>query len=122
MRHNSYVTRHRTILLLACAPLFAQQYTIATIAGNGVAGAYFTYPTSVAVDAAGDVYVADWSGYIRKIFVRNGASNIVAGTGILGYGGDGGQATNAMIGKAISLALDSAGNLYFCLLYTSRCV
>jgi sugar lactone lactonase YvrE len=113
MRHNSYVTRHRTILLLACAPLFAQQYTIATIAGNGVAGAYFTYPTSVAVDAAGDVYVADWSGYIRKIFVRNGASNIVAGTGILGYGGDGGQATNAMIGKAISLALDSAGNLYF---------
>jgi sugar lactone lactonase YvrE len=112
MRHNAYMV-HRTILLFACAPLFAQQYTIATIAGNGVAGAYFTYPTSVTVDAAGDVYVADWSGYIRKVFVQEGASAIVAGTGILGYGGDGGQATNAMIGKAISLALDGAGNLYF---------
>jgi len=113
MRHNSYMVHPRTILLLACAPVFAQQYAIATIAGNGVGGAYFTYPTSVAVDAAGDVYVADWSGYIRKVFVQEGASTIVAGTGILGYGGDGGQATNAMIGKAISLALDSAGNLYF---------
>jgi sugar lactone lactonase YvrE len=93
--------------------MFAQQYTIATIAGNGVAGAYFNYPTSVAVDRAGDVYVGDWSGYIRKIWVKQGAVTIVAGTGILGYGGDGGQATNATIGKAISIALDGEGNIYF---------
>lgn len=102
-----------TILLLACAPVIAQQYTIGTIAGNGVSGGYFSNPTSVAVDPAGDVYVADWSGYIRKIWVREGAVTIFAGTGILGYSGDGGQATNAMIGKAISLALDSEGNIYF---------
>ncbi len=113
MRHNPYVAHHRTILLLACAPVFAQQYTIATIAGNGVAGGYFSNPTSVAVDPAGDVYVADWSGYIRKIWVREGAVTIFAGTGILGYSGDGGQATNAMIGKAISIALDRDGNIYF---------
>jgi sugar lactone lactonase YvrE len=113
MRHNSYVGNLRTILLLACAPLFAQQYTIATIAGNGVANGYFNYPTSVAVDPAGDVYVADWSGYIHKIWVRDGAVTIFAGTGILGFSGDGGQATVAMIGKAISLALDSEGNVYF---------
>jgi sugar lactone lactonase YvrE len=113
MRHNSYVTHLRTILLLACAPVFAQQYTIATIAGNGVAGAYFSNPTSVALDPAGDLYVADWSGYIRKIWVREGTVTIFAGTGILGYSGDGGQATSAMIGKAISIALDSDGNVYF---------
>jgi sugar lactone lactonase YvrE len=113
MDHNAYMTNHRTILLLACAPVFAQQYTIATIAGNGVAGVNFNYPTSVAVDPAGDLYVADWSGYIRKVWVREGAATIVAGTGILGYGGDGGQATNATIGKAISIALDGAGNIYF---------
>jgi len=107
------VAHHRIILLLACAPVFAQQYTIATIAGNGVAGGYFSNPTSVAVDRAGDVYVADWSGYIRKIWVREGAVTIFAGTGILGYSGDGGQATNAMIGKAISITLDSDGNIYF---------
>ena len=113
MRHNAYMTPLGTILLLACAPVFAQQYTIATIAGNGVAGVNFINPTSVAVDPAGDIYVADWSGYIRKVWVREGAATIVAGTGILGYGGDGGQATNARIGKAISLALDGAGNIYF---------
>jgi len=113
MDHNRYMTNHRTILLLACAPVFAQQYTIATIAGNGVAGVNFSYPTSVAVDPAGDLYVSDWSGYMRKVWVREGAATIVAGTGILGYGGDGGQATNATIGKAISIALDGAGNIYF---------
>jgi sugar lactone lactonase YvrE len=113
MRHNPYVAYNRTVLLLACAPLFAQQYKIATISGNGVAGGYFSNPTSVAVDQRGDVYVADWSGYIRKIWVRDGATTVFAGTGILGYSGDGGQATNAMIGKAISIALDSEGNVYF---------
>ena len=113
MRHYSYVTRLRTISLFACAPVFAQQYTITTIAGNGVAGAHFDNPASVAVDQVGDVYVGDWSGYIRKVWVREGAATIVAGTGILGYGGDGGQATNAMIGKAISIVLDGDGHLYF---------
>jgi sugar lactone lactonase YvrE len=107
------VIHHRAIFLFACAPVFAQQYTIATVAGNGVAGAYFTNPTSVAVDSRGDVYVADWSGYISKVWVRDGATSIVAGTGILGYGGDGGQATNAMFGRAINIALDSAGDIYF---------
>ena len=107
------VTNYRTILLLACAPVFGQQYTISTIAGNGTAGAFLSSPTSVAVDQRGDVYVADWSGFIRKIWVRDGAESIIAGTGILGYSGDGGQATNAMFGKAISMALDAAGNIYF---------
>jgi sugar lactone lactonase YvrE len=107
------MVNYRTILLLACAPVFGQQYTISTIAGHGAAGAFLSNPTSVAVDQSGDVYVADWSGFIRKIWVRDGATSTFAGTGILGYSGDGGQATNAMIGKAISLALDAAGNIYF---------
>lgn len=113
MCHNFGVITRSAILLFACAPVFAQEYTIATVAGNGVAGAYFTNPTSVAVDSAGDLYVGDWGGRIRKVWVREGATTIVAGTGILGYSGDGGQATNAMIGKAISMTLDGAGNIYF---------
>ena len=107
------MTNYRTILLLACAPVFGQQYTISTIGGSGAASAFLSYPTSVAVDQKGDVYVADWSGFIRKIWIREGGTSIIAGTGILGYSGDGGQATNAMFGKAISLALDAAGNIYF---------
>jgi sugar lactone lactonase YvrE len=113
MRHNRYVIHYRAILLLVCAPVFGQQYTISTLAGDGTAGAFLNNPTSVAVDEGGDVYVADWSGFIRKIWVRNGAVTTIAGTGVLGYSGDGGQATNAMFGKAIAIALDVAGNIYF---------
>ena len=107
------MTNYRTILLLACAPAFGQQYTISTVGGNGTAGAFLSNPTSVAVDQRGDVYIADWSGFIRKIWVSEGATSIIAGTGILGYSGDGGQATNAMFGKAINMSLDAAGNIYF---------
>jgi hypothetical protein len=42
------VIRNSTIFLLACAPLFGQQYTMSTIAGDGVAGAFLTNPMSVA--------------------------------------------------------------------------
>jgi trimeric autotransporter adhesin len=113
MRHNRSVPCKRTILLLACAPMFAQQYTISTVAGEGTARSSLNFPTSVAVDSAGDVYVSDWSGFIRKIWMKDGGTTVVAGTGILGDSGDGGQATNARLGQAISITLDSAGNLYF---------
>jgi sugar lactone lactonase YvrE len=93
--------------------MFAQQYTISTVAGEGLARTSLNFPTSVAVDSAGDVYVSDWSGFIRKIWVKDGGTTVVAGTGILGYSGDGGQAINAKLGKAISITLDWAGNLYF---------
>lgn len=99
-------------MLLACAPLFGQQYTISTLAGDGAAGAFLDNPASVTVDSTGDVYVGDWSGFIRKIWVRDGGTTIVAGTGILGYGGDGGQATNAKIGRSINIALDASGNIH----------
>jgi hypothetical protein len=92
-------------ILLTCAPLFGQQYTISTLAGD------LNYPMSVAVDSSNNVYVADWSGYIRKIWADNGSVTIVAGIGILGYSGDGGLAANAMIGK-VALALDDTGNIY----------
>ena len=94
-------------LLPICAPLAAQQYTISTITAG------LNNPTSVVVDRAGNVYFSDWSGLIRKVWARDGGVSVVAGTGILGYSGDGGQATSAEIGKGISLAVDSAGNLYF---------
>lgn len=101
-----------TLLLLAWGPLAGQQYIISTVAGEAAGGPVLKNPTSVAVDAAGNVYFAEWSGLIRKIWARDGSMNTVAGIGITGYSGDGGQATGAMIGQAISLALDAAGNLY----------
>jgi sugar lactone lactonase YvrE len=101
----------RAILFLACAPLFGQSYTISTVAGGGVAGASLYNPTSVAVDIAGNVYFYDWSGSIRKFWAQDGAITTVAGTGVLGYSGDGGQATSAMLGKG-SITIDNRGNIY----------
>ena len=102
----------RTLFVLACVPVLGQQYMISTVAGNGIGGVSLYNPTSIAVDADGNLYVADWSGMIRKFWAGGGVTT-VAGTGIPGYDGDGGQATSARIGKGINLALDSAGNLFF---------
>jgi sugar lactone lactonase YvrE len=100
------------ILTLGCASLFGQHYIISTIIGEGATGALLHNPTSVAVDSADNVYFGDWSGIIRKISARDGAVTVVAGTGSLGYSGDGGPAISAMLGKGISFALDAAGNIY----------
>lgn len=75
--------RYPAVLLLTRAPALARQYTIPTIAGQGVSGVVFNYPTGVAVDPAGDLYLSDWSGYIRKVWVKDRITTIVAGTGVL---------------------------------------
>ena len=68
-------------------------------------------PQNVAVDAAGNAYVAD-SGNCRILKVNpSGASSIVAG-GSCGFGGDNGMATNASLGFPQGVAVDSAGNVY----------
>jgi sugar lactone lactonase YvrE len=112
MRQTGEVISYKPILLLACAPLFAQQYAISTIAGGGTAGIELNNPTSTAVDSAGNVYVGDWSGLVRKVWAGNGGVTIVAGIGVAGYGGDGGQASSATLGKVSAIALDSSGNIY----------
>ena len=78
--------------------------TLQLLAGTGVpgylgdgapaVGAQLYQPMGVAVDAAGDVLVADLSNRIRKI-TPDGVITTVAGSGIAGFAGDGGPATNA---------------------------
>jgi len=95
--------------------------TLTRIAGTGRAGnsgdgggplaAQFNFPDGIAVDSAGNLYVADRSAHvIRKI--SGGAVTTVAGTGAAGYSGDGGPATAAQLNGPTGLATDPAGNLY----------
>ena len=96
---------------------------IATIAGAGVAGfagdggaatsAELDMPTALAVDAAGNVYVADMRNHrVRRIAAGTRTISTVAGTGVQGFGGDGGPATAAELDSPDGLAVDSSGNLY----------
>jgi NHL repeat len=112
MCNNRLLTRYQAFLLFACAPLFGQQYTISTVAGDGVAGTVLNYPAAVAVDSADNVYFGDWTGTIRKLWARGGAVTTVAGTGITGFSGDGGQATTGRLGKIGGIALDGGGNIF----------
>ena len=83
--------------------------------GNGGAAtsAELNGPTGVAVDGAGNIYIADSSNHvIREVSKSTGIINTVAGTGGAGYSGDGGPATSAELAGPGAVALDGAGNLY----------
>ncbi|MBI4288408.1 MAG: hypothetical protein HY671_08290 [Chloroflexi bacterium] len=70
------------------------------------------YPTGIAVDAAGSVYVSESQAhYVRKIDI-SGLITIFAGTGSSGFSGDSGKAIEAQLNRPQGLAVDSAGNLY----------
>jgi len=80
---------------------------------GGLATAAQLNPFGIAVDNSGNLFIADaYNLRIRK--VASGVITTVAGNGTFGFSGDGGLAISAQItGFARSIALDSAGNLYF---------
>jgi sugar lactone lactonase YvrE len=87
--------------------------TIAFSGDNGPAtDAELDSPTGVAVDAAGNVYIADsWNNRIRKINTA-GIITTVAGNGAGTYTGDGGPATAASLQTPMGVAVDLSGNIY----------
>lgn len=69
-------------------------------------------PAGLAVDAHGDLFIADYFNHrVRKV-APDGVITTVAGTGTAGFSGDGGKATDARLGGPVGLAVDSTGNLY----------
>jgi hypothetical protein len=70
------------------------------------------YPSgAAAVDSVGNLYVANF-GLHKVQKVSNGVVSTVAGTGALGFSGDGGPATSAQLAGPRGVAMDAAGNLY----------
>lgn len=95
---------------------------ISTIVGTGMPGfsgdgglalnAQLNNPYGIALDAAGNLYIADtWNFRIRKVS-PSGIITTIAGSGHNGYGGDGGLATAAMLSYPEGVAVDKAGKVY----------
>jgi sugar lactone lactonase YvrE len=95
------------------------QGIISTVAGGGNGGdggpatqAGLFEPTGVAVDASGNLYIAEWGGQrVRKVDT-NGIITTIAGNGHAGFSGDGGPATQAELNKPGEVSVDAAGNVY----------
>ena len=96
---------------------------IITVAGNGTAGysgdggpataAELHFPHGLAIDAAGNLFIADSYNYrIREVVKATGDIITVAGAHTYGYSGDGGPATNAELDYPFDVALDPAGDLF----------
>src|SRR6185295_11891499 len=69
-------------------------------------------PLGIAVDKAGNLYIADsGNNKIRRISTT-GIISTVAGTGTAGFSGDGSLAINAQLNNPTGVSVDSAGNLY----------
>jgi hypothetical protein len=100
----------------------ARDGTITTVAGNGKQGysgdggeatkAQLDMPSGLAVDASGNLYIADYNNFrIRKV-TPGGLISTVAGNGQQGSLGDGGPATAAELDGASAVTVDASGDLF----------
>jgi sugar lactone lactonase YvrE len=92
--------------------------TVTTVAGDGRPGArdgpaltaQFLYPTGVAVDQSGTLYVADRGGHTIRTITPQGVVSTLAGDGRPGY--TDGMGTTAQFHDPMSVAVDRSGRLF----------
>ena len=103
--------------------LDAKGETVTAFAGNGnnsyggdggpALQAILNQPSALAVDGAGNVFIADTgNNVVRRVDAKTGIISHVAGTGETGFSGDGGTAAAAALAVPIGLGLHGKGNLY----------
>ena len=109
-----------TLIVLVAVLAPAQTYRIATLLGDfdpledeELAEAWVRDPSALAVDSEGSLYFVDQGTFrIRKVD-SSGRVSTIAGSGLVGYSGDGGPATSARLGARVEgLAVDTEGNVY----------
>jgi hypothetical protein len=96
--------------------------SLSVTAGTGTAGytgdnssatsATLNLPQGVAMDTAGNLFIADTANHCIRKVSTSGIITTVAGTGTAGYGGDDGAATSATLNLPQGIAVDSSGNLF----------
>ena len=130
---GNVATQPLTLVVLSCVALCSyasgQSGIITTVAGNGngtysgdggAATSASFFPAGVAVDASGNLFIADYlNNRIRKVSA-GGIITTVAGTGTQGFSGDGGPAISAELNKPNGVAVDASGNLFIADDYNQR--
>ena len=101
-------------------------YAISRLAGGGLPpspvaalSSGFDGAGGVAIDLAGNIYFTSGKRWIFRVSPA-GVRTLIAGTGTLGYSGDGGPASSAQLNYPSGLAMDGAGNLYVADFYNHR--
>lgn len=115
------------LLCPAADPATGPSYTIQTVAGSDLVGdggpagaALLNHVEGVAVDSAGNLYIADADDHrIRKV-TPSGTIQTIAGNGHPGFSGDGGPAILAQLNIPYGLTVDFSGNLYIADLGNAR--
>ena len=107
--------------------LNVQQAAITTLAGqagmngssNGSSGdggpasaALLNAPQQLCLDSAGNIYIVELAGYVRRIDAATGVITTIAGNGGYSFAGDGGPATAATLLRPTGIAVDSTGDIY----------
>src|SRR6185437_11182065 len=80
--------------------------------GGPAAAARLWGPEGLALDASGNLYVADTNNNRIRRITPEGIIATVAGNGVAGYSGDGGPAVSAQLRSPAGVVFDGAGNLY----------
>ncbi len=80
--------------------------------GGPATGALLNAPTDVALDASGNLYIADSGNNRIRIVSPSGVITTFAGTGVAGFSGDNGPASSATFTGPAKIVFDSSGNLY----------
>jgi DNA-binding beta-propeller fold protein YncE len=117
-----------SFVVLALSACGGGPATMKTVAGDGgeqlgdggpAMEAGFCWPTDVALDAEGNMYISDGGvvcygpgGHTVRKVNPDGTITTVAGTGEPGFSGDGGPATKAQLQFPVDVEMDPEGNLY----------
>ncbi len=89
--------------------------------GGPATSASLQSPCGVALDRTGNLFIADISfPRIRRVDASTGVITTVAGTGNVGFSGDGGPATDASLNLPFGVAVDGAGDIFIADSYNSR--